>query len=197
MSNTKPTSLESKFKGSIIAVSIIIPVAVAVLFSVKLKDFGFDVAPLSFLPPIYAGINGLTAVLLVAAVMAIKKGNRKLHEQLMTFAIACSVVFLVMYVAYHMTAESAKFGDTNFDGTLDEAEKAAAGGMRYLYYFILLTHIALSVIIIPMVLFTYVRALAAQFDKHKKLAKITFPIWLYVAVTGVVVYLMISPYYAH
>ena len=197
MSNTKPTTLESKFKGSIIAVSIIIPVAVAVLFSVKLKDFGFDVAPLSFLPPIYAGINGLTAVLLVAAVMAIKKGNRKLHEQLMTFAIACSVVFLVMYVAYHMTAESAKFGDTNFDGTLDEAEKAAAGGMRYLYYFILLTHIALSVIIIPMVLFTYVRALAAQFDKHKKLAKITFPIWLYVAVTGVVVYLMISPYYAH
>lgn len=197
MSNTKPTSLESKFKGSIIAVSIIIPVAVAVLFSVKLKDFGFDVAPLSFLPPIYAGINGLTAVLLVAAVMAIKKGNRKLHEQLMTFAIACSVVFLVMYVAYHMTAESAKFGDTNFDGTLDEAEKAAAGGIRYLYYFILLTHIALSVIIIPMVLFTYVRALAAQFDKHKKLAKITFPIWLYVAVTGVVVYFMISPYYAH
>jgi putative membrane protein len=197
MSNTKPTTLESKFKGSIIAVSIIIPIAVAVLFSVKLKDFGFDVEPLSFLPPIYAGINGLTAILLVAAVMTIKKGNRKLHERLMTFAIACSVVFLVMYVAYHMTAESAKFGDTNFDGRLDDAEKAAAGSIRYLYYFILLTHIALSVIIIPMVLFTYVRALAEQFDKHKKLAKITFPIWLYVAVTGVVVYLMISPYYAH
>lgn len=197
MSNTKPTTLESKFKGSIIAVSIIIPVAVAVLFSVKLKDFGYDVAPLSFLPPIYAGINGLTAILLVAAVMAIKKGNRKWHERLMTFAIACSVVFLVMYVAYHMTAESAKFGDTNFDGSLDEAEKAAVGGIRYLYYFILLTHISLSVVIIPMVLFTYVRALAAQFDKHKRLAKITFPIWLYVAVTGVVVYLMISPYYAH
>ncbi|WP_395633990.1 DUF420 domain-containing protein [Flavobacterium sp.] len=197
MSNTKPTTLENKFKGAIIAVSIIIPVAVAVLFSVKLKDFGFNVEPLTFLPPIYAGINGLTAVLLVAAVMAIKKGNRKLHERLMTFAIACSVVFLVMYVAYHMTADSTKFGDTNFDGSLDEAEKSVVGGMRYLYYFILLTHIALSVIIIPMVLFTYVRALAAQFDKHKKLAKITFPIWLYVAVTGVVVYLMISPYYAH
>uniref|UniRef100_UPI003784B9A2 DUF420 domain-containing protein n=1 Tax=Flavobacterium sp. TaxID=239 RepID=UPI003784B9A2 len=159
MSNTKPTTLENKFKGSIIAVSIIIPVAVAVLFSVKLKDFGFDVAPLSFLPPIYAGINGLTAILLVAAVMAIKKGNRKLHERLMTFAIACSVVFLVMYVAYHMTADSTKFGDTNLDGSLDEAEKSVVGGMRYLYYFILLTHIALSVIIIPMVLFTYVRAL--------------------------------------
>lgn len=197
MSNTKPTTLENKFKGSIIAVSIVIPLAVAVLFSVKLKDFGFNVEPLSFLPPIYAGINGLTAVLLVAAVMAIKKGNRKLHERLMTFAIACSVVFLVMYVAYHMTADSAKFGDINFDGVLDDTEKAAAGSIRYLYYFILLTHITLSVIIIPMVLFTYVRALAEQFDKHKKIAKITFPIWLYVAVTGVVVYLMISPYYAH
>ncbi len=197
MSNTKPTTLENKFKGSIIAVSIIIPIAVALLFSVKLKDFGFDVEPLSFLPPIYAGINALTAVLLIAAVMSIKQGNTKLHERLMTFAIACSVVFLVMYVAYHMTAESTKFGDTNFDGNLDDAEKAAVGGIRYLYYFILLTHISLSVVIIPMVLFTYVRALAEQFDKHKKLAKITFPIWLYVAVTGVVVYLMISPYYAH
>jgi putative membrane protein len=197
MSNSASNTLEKKFKGSIIAVSIIIPVAVAVLFSVKLKDFGIDVEPLSFLPPIYAGINALTAVLLVAAVVAIKKANRKLHEKLMTFAIACSVVFLVMYVAYHMTAESAKFGDTNFDGQLDDAEKTAVGAVRYFYYFILLTHITLSVVIIPMVLFTYVRALAAQFDKHKKLAKITFPIWLYVAVTGVVVYLMISPYYAH
>ncbi len=197
MSNSKSTTLENKFKGSIIAVSVIIPIAVAVLFSVKLKDFGFDVEPLSFLPPIYAGINALTALLLVMAVMAIKKGNRKAHERLMTTAIACSVMFLVMYVAYHMTADSAKFGDVNFDGNLDDAEKAAVGSIRYFYYFILLTHIMLSVIIIPMVLFTYVRALAEQFDKHKKIAKITFPIWLYVAVTGVVVYLMISPYYAN
>jgi putative membrane protein len=197
MSNSNPSSLEKKFKGSIIAVSVIIPIAVAVLFSVKLKDFGIEVEPLSFLPPIYAGINALTAVLLVTAVMAIKNGNRKLHERLMTLAIACSVVFLVMYVAYHMTAESAKFGDLNFDGILDDSEKATIGSIRYLYYFILLTHITLSVVIIPMVLFTYVRALAEQFDKHKKLAKITFPIWLYVAVTGVVVYWMISPYYAN
>jgi putative membrane protein len=197
MSNSNPSSLEKKFKGSIIAVSVIIPIAVAVLFSVKLKDFGIEVEPLSFLPPIYAGINALTAVLLVTAVMAIKNGNRKLHERLMTLAIACSVVFLVMYVAYHMTAESAKFGDLNFDGILDDSEKATIGSIRYLYYFILLTHITLSVVIIPMVLFTYVRALAEQFDKHKKLAKITFPIWLYVAITGVVVYWMISPYYAH
>jgi putative membrane protein len=197
MSNSESPTLEKKFKGSIIAVSIIIPIAVAVLFSVKLKDLGIEVEPLSFLPPIYASINGVTALLLIMAVLAIKNGNRKVHERLMTLAIACSVVFLVMYVAYHMTANSTRFGDINGDGLLDATEKENAGSMRYVYFFILISHIILSVAIIPLVLFTYVRALAERFDKHKKLAKITFPLWLYVAVTGVVVYLMISPYYAN
>ena len=197
MNNQGEQTLERKFRGTIIAVSIIIPVAVAVLFSVKLKDFGVEVEPLSFLPPIYASINGLTALLLVMGVIAIKNGNRKVHKRFMTTAIACSVAFLVMYVAYHMTTDSTVFGDINADGLLDETEKTNAGSMRYVYWFILLSHILLSVIIIPMVLFTYVRALAEQYDRHKKLAKITFPIWLYVAVTGVVVYLMISPYYAN
>lgn len=197
MNNQGVQSLERKFRGSIIAVSIIIPVAVAVLFSVKLKDFGVEVEPLSFLPPIYASINGITALLLIMGLIAIKNGNRKVHERFMTTAIACSVAFLVMYVAYHMTTDSTVFGDINADGLLDETEKTNAGSMRYVYWFILLSHILLSVIIIPMVLFTYVRALAEQYDRHKKLAKITFPIWLYVAVTGVVVYLMISPYYAN
>jgi putative membrane protein len=174
-------TIEKKFRTPIIIVSILIPIVVAILFSVKLKDFGINVEPLSFLPPIYASINGITAILLILAVRAIKNGNRSLHEKLMTSAIACSVIFLVMYVAYHMTSESTKFG--------------GEGIIRYVYFFILLTHIALSVIIIPLVLFTYVRALSKQFDRHKKLAKITFPLWLYVAVTGVVVYLMISPYY--
>ena len=197
MSNPEEQTLEKKFKGSIIFVSILIPVAVAILFSVKLKDLGFHVEPLSFLPPIYATINGITALLLIWAVISIKNGNRYRHEKLMTMAIGCSVIFLVMYVAYHMTSGDTKFGDINGDGILDAAEKAKAGGIRFVYYFILITHILLSIIIIPMVLFTYVRALAAQFDRHKKLAKITFPIWLYVAITGVLVYLMISPYYAH
>lgn len=177
------SNLEKKFKTPIILVSIIIPVAVVLLFSIRLKDFGINVAPLSFLPPIYATINGITAALLVSAVVAIKKGNRAIHEKLMTSAIVCSVVFLLMYVAYHMTADPTKFG--------------GEGAIKYVYYFLLLTHIALSVTIIPLVLFTYVKALAGQFDNHKKLAKITFPLWLYVAVTGVVVYLMIAPYYAN
>jgi putative membrane protein len=174
-------SLEQKFSKFIIIVSILIPLVVALLFSVKLKDLGFDVEPLSFLPPIYATINGITAVVLVAGVLAIKNGKRKLHEQLMTTAIALSVAFLVMYVAYHMTSDSTKFG--------------GEGMIRNVYFFILISHILLSIAVIPLVMITYVRALAEKFDKHKKIAKITFPIWLYVAVTGVVVYLMISPYY--
>ena len=174
-------NIETKYNKLIIALSIIIPVAVAILFGVNLRKMGFDVEPLSFLPPIYATINGFTAVLLIAAVMAIKNGKRELHERLMKLAILCSVLFLVLYVAYHMTSASTKY----------------EGALGFIYYPILISHIVLSVVIIPLVLITYVRALAQRFDKHKKIAKITFPIWLYVAVTGVIVYLMISPYYAN
>ena len=152
-----------------------------VIFSVKLKDLGYDVEPLPFLPPIYAAINGITAIVLVAGVLAIKKGNRILHKRLMTLAIALSLVFLVMYVAYHMTTDSTKFG--------------GEGSIKMVYFFILISHIILSIAVIPLVLISYVRALAERFDRHKKIAKITFPIWLYVAVTGVIVYLMIAPYY--
>lgn len=176
-------TIETKYNKLIIALSIIIPLAVAVLFGVNLRKLGFDVQPLSFLPPIYASINGLTAFVLVAAVIAVKNGNRKLHENLMKLAIACSVSFLVMYVAYHMTSDSTKFG--------------GEGAIKYVYFFILITHILLSIVIIPLVLITYVKALAKRFDKHKRIAKITFPIWLYVAITGVIVYLMISPYYGN
>lgn len=176
-------NIETKYNKLIAVLSVAIPLVVALLFGVNLRKLGYDVQPLSFLPPIYATINGITAVVLVAAVVAIKNGNRKLHENLMKVAIACSVAFLGMYVAYHMTSDSTKFG--------------GEGMIKYLYFFILISHILLSIIIIPLVLITYVKALAQRFDKHKKIAKITFPIWLYVAVTGVIVYLMISPYYAH
>ena len=176
-------NIETKHNKLIIVLSFAIPAVVALLFGVNLRKLGYDVQPLSMLPPIYASINGLTAVILIAAVWAIKNGNRKLHENLMKVAIACSVAFLGMYVAYHMTSDSTKFG--------------GEGVIKYLYYFILISHILLSIIIIPLVLTTYVKALSERFDKHKKIAKITFPIWLYVAVTGVIVYLMISPYYVY
>lgn len=174
---------EQKYNKWIWILSIAIPLAVAALFGVNLRKLGYDVQPLSFLPPIYATINGLTAVVLVIAVWAIKNGKRTLHENLMKFAITLSVLFLGMYVAYHMTSDSTKFG--------------GEGTIKYVYYFVLVTHILLSIIIIPFVLITYVKALSKRFDKHKKIAKIAFPMWLYVAVTGVIVYVMISPYYVH
>lgn len=176
-------SIEKKYNKWIVVLSVAIPLVVALLFGVNLRKLGYDVEPLSFLPPIYATINAITAVLLVAAVLAVKNGKRSLHEKLMKTAIACSVAFLGMYVAYHMTSDSTKFG--------------GEGIIKYVYYFILVTHILLSIIIIPFVLITYVRAISKSFERHKKIAKITFPLWLYVAVTGVVVYLMISPYYVH
>lgn len=179
----------------ITVVSIVIPIVVAVLFSVNLRDLGYDVQPLTFLPPIYATINGVTAVVLVLAIMRIQAGDRAGHERLINVAMLCSLSFLVMYVAYHMTSQSVKFGDINHDGILDATEAATVGFLRYIYYFILITHILLSIIIVPLVLVTYMRGILGQFDLHRKIAKITFPIWLYVAITGVIVYLMISPYY--
>ena len=174
---------EQKYKKLITALSIVIPIAVAALFSINLKRLGFNVESLAFLPPIYATINGITAITLIAAVVAIKNGNKKLHEQLNTFAIVCSLAFLLMYIAYHITSDSTKFG--------------GEGIVKYVYYFILISHILLSIIIIPLVLTTYMYAKLGDFQRHKKIAKKTFPLWLYVAITGVVIYIMISPYYAH
>lgn len=159
----------------IIIISVVIPVAVAILFGVKIDGYDF-----SFLPPIYAGINGLTALLLIAALIAIKNKKRTLHETIMKVCLGLSALFLVMYVLYHMTSEPTSYG----------------GEFKGLYFTILISHIVLSVSVIPLVLFTFMRALNGNFDRHKKLARYTFPIWLYVAITGVVVYLMISPFYA-
>ncbi len=169
---------EKKFNRWITVVSIVVPLVVAILFGVKIPN----VERLGFLPPIYASINGLTAAILLLAVWSIKSGKRKLHQNLMTSCIMLSVLFLLMYITYHMTSDSTKFG--------------GEGLIRYVYYFILISHIVLSIAIIPLVLKTYARAHLGKFETHRKLARITFPIWFYVAVTGVVVYLMISPYYS-
>ena len=168
---------KNKFTPYIWIISIVIPVVVAILFTVRIPN----VASLSFLPPIYATVNGITAVILLLALNAIKSKNIKLHENLMKTAIALSLAFLLMYVAYYMTSDSTPYGGEGF--------------IRYGYFFILISHIILSIGIIPMVLFTYVRAFTKQFEDHKKIVRYTFPIWLYVAVTGVIVYFMISPYY--
>ena len=172
--NTK--SLKT-YNAIIVTVSIVIPIVVAILFTIRIPN----TAPLSMLPPIYATINGITAILLLVAVFQIKRGNRKLHERLMKVNIFLSLLFLLMYIAYHLTSDSTPFG--------------GEGLLRYAYFFILITHIVLSIALIPLVLFTYKHAALRNFEAHKRLSRFTFPIWLYVAVTGVIVYLMISPYY--
>jgi putative membrane protein len=168
---------EKKHNKWIVVLSVAIPLVVAAMFGIKIPN----VDSLTFLPPIYASINGLTALLLITAFWAIKNKKIKLHERLMKTAIICSVLFLIMYVAYHMTSDSTKFG--------------GEGVVMYVYYFILISHILLSIVVIPFVLITYVRAITKNFERHKKIARITFPLWLYVAISGVVVYIMISPYY--
>ena len=157
--------------------SIAIPVVVAILFLIKIPN----VKPLTFLPPVYAFINAITAVFLSIAYIAIKRKKIILHERLMKISIGLSVIFLVMYVAYHMTSDPTPYG--------------GEGIIRSVYYFILISHVLLSIGIIPLVLVTYVRAISKLFADHKKIARYTFPIWMYIAVTGVIVYLMISPYY--
>jgi putative membrane protein len=175
--NSKVGEERQPYKKTIFALSVLIPLAVAILFGMP-KVQGYDT---SFLPPVYATINGLTALLLIAAVIAIKNRNQWLHERLMKICIGLSALFLLLYVVYHITTESTAFG--------------GEGPVRYVYFFILITHILLSVGVIPLVLFTFVSAWTGNFKRHRRLAKVTFPLWLYVAVTGVIVYLMISPYY--
>ena len=183
-----------------VIVSILVPIVVALLLFLKLDldKLIFDLRspnfepiiliedlpiakPLKFLPPIYATINGITAIILVMAVYYIKRGKRNIHENLIKICIALSLCFLVMYIAYHITSDPTSFG--------------GEGAIKYIYYFILISHILLSITVIPFVLFSYIRAITGDFERHRKIAKITFPIWLYVAVTGVIVYIMISPYY--
>ncbi|MGB0932783.1 MAG: DUF420 domain-containing protein [Lishizhenia sp.] len=172
-------------------VSIAVPIVVALLFGIKID--GFDT---SFLPPIYASINAITALVLVSALYMIKKGNMPAHKRLMQFAIVLSLIFLVCYIIYHITSSSAIYGDTNGNGILEESERLAVGSWRLVYLPLLITHICFSVIVIPLVMISYSFAWAGKFDKHKKWTRFAFPIWFFVAISGVIVYLMISPYYA-
>ncbi len=175
--DVKMPAVKDPHRKTIIALSVIIPVSLALLMGMP-KIEGYDT---SFLPPIYATINGITALLLITAVVAVRNGRRLLHERIMKTCIGLSALFLTLYLIYHSTSESTPFG--------------GEGPIRYVYFFVLITHILLSIGVIPLVLFTFVRALSGNFARHRRLARITFPVWLYVSVTGVIVYLMISPYY--
>jgi putative membrane protein len=184
---------DRKAKIFIWAISIVIFIAIAFLAEVKLNIH------LSFNPHIFATfnavINSIVAMLLLAALFAVKANKFFLHKKLMLTAIILSLLFLISYICHHLLSGDTKYGDINHDGILNADEKTIAGSLRYVYYFILITHIPLAGIILPFILFTAYRALTADYGKHMKLARITWPIWFYVAVSGVVVYLMIRPYY--
>ena len=185
---------DKKAKLFIYTVSFVVFAAVILLSRFKLHvDLGFDVHVFAKANAI---INSLVAVLLLAGLFAAKQRNYALHKKIMLSAIFLSVLFLVSYIAHHLLAGETKFGDLNHDGVLSLDEKALAGNLRIVYYFILATHIPLAGIILPFILFTAYRALIGEYDKHKRLVRITWPVWFFVAVTGVVVYLMISPYYS-
>ena len=173
------TLTEEGSKKIVIAVSALIPIVVAILYVIpQPTEVGSWVL---VLPKLNAFLNGTTSILLIAAFWAIKNRNINLHRNLMLTALGLSILFLLSYVTYHTLTESTAYG--------------GEGVMKSIYLIILLTHVVLAIAIVPLVMISFVRALSERFDKHKKIARITLPIWLYVTITGVVVYLMISPYY--
>ncbi len=186
-------TLEKKLNKIAVLVSILVLALVVVMQKVTIQtDIDF-----SFLPPFHSSLNALAAVALIAALYFIKNGNMKAHRNSIYAAMVLSGMFLLSYVLYHMTNESIRFGDTNLDGVTDDAEKLAVGSIRYIYYFLLLTHVLLSAIILPFIFVTFNRAFTNQFERHKKIARYIYPLWLYVAITGPICYLMLRPFYPH
>lgn len=184
---------DKKASGLIITFSVIVFSAVVLLSKVKVDvELGFDV---HFFALINAMVNSWVAVLLILALLAVKKKKYETHKKLMLIAMSLSILFLVSYICHHLFAGDTKYGDINHDGIVSSVEKAGAGTLRIIYFIILATHIPLAGLILPFILFTAYRALIGEYPEHKKLARITWPVWFYVAVTGVIVYVLISPYY--
>jgi len=184
---------DKKARIIIFVFSAIVFVAIMALSRVKWNvNPGFDV---HLFATANAIINSFVALLLIVALIAVKSKNYILHRNIMLTAMFLSILFLVGYICHHLFAGETRFGDLNHDGILTETEKIAVGSSRMIYYILLGTHIPLAGIVLPFILFSAYRALTGEFDKHKKLVRITWPIWFYVAVSGVLVYWMISPYY--
>ena len=184
---------DKKAKLLIYTVSVVVFAVVALLSKYKLNvDLGFN-------PHVFAlanaVINASVCILLMAGLVTVKQKKYALHKKIMLAAIILSILFLISYICHHLFAGETKFGDINHDGILSDDEKMQAGGLRIMYYCILATHIPLAAIILPFILFTAYRALTGEYDRHKKMVRITWPIWFYVAISGVIIYFWISPYY--
>jgi putative membrane protein len=169
--------LEKRLNVLAYAVSAAVLFLVVLMRRVKL-DLGVD---FTFLPPLHASLNALTAVILVYALWAIKRKDIQAHRRAIYAAMVCSVLFLLSYVLYHFTTPETRYG--------------GEGWLRYVYFFLLITHIALAAVTLPFILLTFIRAYTGQFERHKKMSRWVFPLWLYVAVTGPICYLMLRPYY--
>lgn len=192
----EPTLKKNDKKARLFIYTVSFVVFAAVVFLSKYKldvDLGFNVHVFA---KANAVINSIIAVLLLAGLFTAKQKKYRLHKKIMLTAILLSVLFLLSYIAHHLLAGDTRYGDLNHDGIISIDEKTLAGNLRMVYYFILITHIPLAAIVLPFILFTAYRALTGEYEQHKKLVRITWPLWFYVAVTGVVVYLMISPYYS-
>lgn len=191
MMQEKNLQLAKKLNIAAWIVSAVVLALVVAMREISL-DFGID---FTFLPPLYSTLNALTALFLILALYQIKQKNIVNHQRLMNVAVILSALFLLCYVLYHITTPETKFGDLNYDGNVDEAELLEVGAMRTVYLILLISHIVLAAVILPFILFTYIRAYTNQIAKHRKMAKWVFPLWLYVAVTGPILYLMLMPYY--
>jgi len=189
--------MEKEYQGKlpvwmIAVVSLAVPLLVAVLFftPAKISLGGFVYT----LPHLHAGINSATALVLIAALVAVKSGNIEWHKSLMISAVIMGALFLISYVLYHSSVDSVIFGDADKDGLLSAAEKSMAAG-RDAYLIILISHIILSMFALPLVLVAFFLALKGNYPRHKKIVRWAYPIWLYVSITGVIVYWMVRPYY--
>ncbi|MEZ4393945.1 MAG: DUF420 domain-containing protein [Polyangiales bacterium] len=191
MTTAETNPLELRLNKVAWALSAAVLLLVALMRRVKIAspiDFGF-------LPPVHASLNALTAAILVAALVAIRRKRVELHRRLMLTALGASALFLLSYVAYHFTKAEVVFGDLDHSGALSVAERAAVASTRPVYLALLASHVSLAALVLPLVLFTFIRAYTGQIARHRRMARWVYPLWLYVAVTGPICYAMLRPYY--
>ena len=179
MTNLEPNiSLEKKLNRWAWVITVVVLLLVSTMHQIPKIPTSLD---FTFLPALYSTLNAITALILILGLYFIKQKKMEQHQKAMTAALFTSAFFLMGYVVYHLIYEDTKFG--------------GEGTIRYIYFFLLITHIILAAVIFPFILFTFIRAFTNQFDRHKKMARWVYWLWLYVAISGPVLYLMIRPYY--
>ncbi len=193
MSALLPPNIQLEKRLNLVAYIVSAAVLLLVLLMRRIKiDLGVD---FSFLPPVIAGLNAITAVLLLFSLYFIKNGRITNHRQANYAALVCSALFLLCYVLYHFTTPEIRYGDFDHNGVVSADELARVSSSRTIYLVLLLTHIFLAAVILPFILLTFNRAYTGQYERHRRMARWVYPFWLYVAVSGPICYLMLRPFY--